>query len=103
MLEPQLALQSTGAMACIYMPTPLNQKILLSLYLHPQPPPITHLLPKVRHVEHDGGTHIDAMVRCVGHNGWVYLTQWWGHVGRNSQACWKMQRSGVWDATVGCI
>src|SRR6266481_3099858 len=95
MLEPQLALQSTGAMACIYMPTPFNQKISLSLYLHPQPPPITHLLPKVRHVECDGGTLTDAMVGCVGRNGRAYLTQWWGYVGHDSR--------GMWDTMVGHV
>src|SRR6266481_6176924 len=70
---------------------------------YPQPPPINHLLPKVRHVECDGGTHTDATVGCVGRNGQVYLTQWWGHVGCDGWACGKMQWSGVWDTTIGCI
>src|SRR6266481_6409793 len=86
---------------------PLQSKFLIVLdnilYLHPQPPPINHLLPKVRHVEHDSGTCTDAMVGHVGCNVRVYLTQRWGHVGHDGWACGKMQRLGMWDATVGRI
>src|SRR6266481_3451183 len=64
---------------------PFQSKFLIVLdnilYLHPQPPPINHLFPKVGHVECDSGTHTDATVGCVGCNGRV---------------C-GMQCSGVWD------